>query len=303
MRRKNKPVIGLALGSGSARGWAHIGAIRVLEKAGVVADIVCGTSIGALVGGAYAAGELDRLEDWTRSLTWQRVVGFLDLSLDGGLIKGAKLIDFLRSNFEDRDIERLDRKYGAVATELDTGREVWLTAGSLFEAVRASISLPGLFTPAERDGRLLVDGGLVNPVPVSLARALGADIVIAVDLNADLASRHESTRSGAPDDAARKPPATLLERIQAGIASALTSGNKDDAPSLLDVLSASINIMQLRITRSRLAGEPADVVIAPRLGSLALMDFHRAGNAIEEGRRAAERELGDLKSLIGDSFT
>jgi NTE family protein len=302
MKRRDRPAIGLALGSGSARGWAHIGVIRVLEEAGVVPDIVCGTSIGALVGGAYAAGELDRLEDWTRSLTWQSVVGFLDLSLDGGLIKGAKLIDFLRGNFEDRDIKRLDRKYGAVATELDTGREVWLTEGSLFESVRASISLPGLFTPAQREGRLLVDGGLVNPVPVSLARALGADVVIAVDLNADLVSRHESTISG-DDDAAKRPPATLLERIQARIASVLTSGNKDEAPSLLDVLSASINIMQVRVTRSRLAGEPADVVIAPRLGRLALMDFHRADEAIEEGRRAAERELSDLKSLIGDSFT
>jgi NTE family protein len=301
VKRKRKSTIGLALGSGSARGWAHIGVIRALEEAGIVPDVVCGTSIGALVGAAYAAGALDRLEDWTRSLTWQAVVGFLDLSIDGGLIKGAKLVDFFRTHFNDRDIKQLPRSYGAVATDLETGREVWLLEGSVLEAVRASVSLPGLFTPAERDGRLLVDGGLVNPVPVSLARALGADVVIAVDLNADLVRRYEKI-GGAPATA-RKTPSTMIERIQAGIVSALSSGKEDDTPSLLDVLAASINIMQVRITRSRLAGEPADILIAPRLAHLALLDFHLAKDAIEEGRRAASLALAHVKSLIGDSFS
>jgi NTE family protein len=302
MKPERRRTIGLALGSGSARGWAHIGVIRALDGAGIVPDVVCGTSIGALVGAAYASGELGSLEQWTRSLTWQNVVGFLDISMSGGLIKGTKLIDFIRGRFKDRDIRELQRKFAAVATELDTGREVWLSEGSVLDSVRASISLPGLFTPVEREGRLLVDGGLVNPVPVSLARALGADVVIAVDLNADLMSRHAKTTSGVPE-AEDKPPATMLERIQAGISSALTSATRNDSPSLLDVLSASINIMQVRITRSRLAGEPADILIAPRLGHLALMDFHRAEEAIREGRRSAEQELEDVKSLIGDSFT
>ena len=301
MKRKRKSTIGLALGSGSARGWAHIGVIRALEEAGIVPDVVCGTSIGALVGAAYAAGELDRLEDWTRSLTWQAVVGFLDLSIDGGLIKGAKLVDFFRTHFNDLDIKQLPRSYGAVATDLETGREVWLLEGSVLEAVRASVSLPGLFTPAQRDGRLLVDGGLVNPVPVSLARALGADVVIAVDLNADLVRRYETP--GGASATARRTPSTVIERIQAGIVSALSSGKDDDTPSLLDVLAASINIMQVRITRSRLAGEPADILIAPRLAQLALLDFHRAKDAIEEGRRATSLHLEQVKSLIGDSFT
>lgn len=299
MKRTGGPRVGLALGSGSARGWAHIGVVRVLEEAGIVPDVVCGTSIGALVGAAYAAGELQRLERWARSLNWQGVMGFLDFSIDGGLIKGARLIEFFRAHFKDRDIAALPRTYGAVATEIASGREVWLTQGSLLDSVRASISLPGLFTPAERDGRLLVDGGLVNPVPVSLARALGADVVIAVDLNADLVARRRSRKAPAPETA-RKGPGGMLERIQAGIASALTSGEKDDAPSLLDVLAASINIMQVRITRSRLAGEPADVLIAPRLAHLALLDFHRAREAIEEGGRAATLALPQLQSLIGD---
>ncbi|HWQ39563.1 MAG TPA: patatin-like phospholipase RssA [Burkholderiales bacterium] len=299
MKHSGGPRVGLALGSGSARGWAHIGVVRVLEEAGIAPDVVCGTSIGALVGAAYAAGELQRLERWACSLNWKGVMGFLDFSIDGGLIKGAKLIEFFRTHFKDRDIAALPRTYGAVATEIESGREVWLTQGSLLDSVRASISLPGLFTPAERDGRLLVDGGLVNPVPVSLARALGADIVIAVDLNADLVARRRRRLVPAPESA-RKRPARMLERIQAGIASTLTSGEQDDGPSLLDVLTASINIMQVRITRSRLAGEPADVLIAPRLAHLALLDFHRAREAIEEGHRAATTALPQLQSLIGD---
>jgi len=302
MKRKNKPRIGLALGSGSARGWAHIGVIRALEESGIAPDIVCGTSIGALVGAAYAAGELERLERWARGLTWQNVVGFLDVSMNGGLIKGTKLIDFFRSEFKDRGIKELERKYGAVATELESGREVWLMEGSVFDSVRASISLPGLFRPFEQDGRLLLDGGLVNPVPVSLARALGADVVIAVDLNTDLVRRRDKS-NGCASRTKEKKPATILEHIQVGIASALSSAGKDDMPSLLDVLAASINIMQVRITRSRLAGEPADVLVAPRLSHLALMDFHRATEAIDAGRRAAGEASAQVKSLIGDSFT
>lgn len=178
-----KTRIGLALGGGSARGWAHIGVIRALQDAGIEPDIVCGTSIGALVGAAYVGGELDPLEAWVRSLRLQTVVGFLDFSLTGGLIKGEKLIGFFRNHFVDRDIRELARPFGAVATDLQRGREVWLREGPVTDAVRASIALPGLFTPVQLDGRWLVDGGLVNPVPVSLCRAMGADLVIAVDLN------------------------------------------------------------------------------------------------------------------------
>ena len=185
MTKIHKLKIGLALGGGSARGWSHIGVIRALEEAGIEPDIVCGTSIGSLVGAAYAAGELDRLEGWVRSLTWQNVVSLLDVTVTGGFIKGAKLVEFFGSRFKDTDISKLPKPFGAVATELVTGREVWLREGSVIESVRASIAVPGLFTPVARDGRLLVDGGLVNPVPVSLCRAMGADIVIAVELNAD----------------------------------------------------------------------------------------------------------------------
>jgi NTE family protein len=273
----------------------------VLEQAGISPDIVCGTSMGALVGGAYAAGHLDRLEAWARSLTWQAVVGLFDIKIGGGLIAGNKLVSFFRENFRDPGIAGLPKAYAAVATELATGREIWLRDGSVIDAVRASIAVPGLFTPAERDGRLLVDGGLVNPVPVSLCRAMGADIVIAVDVNADLMGRpvHAPAESATPPaDAAPGAFASIMAKLTPGW---LTGGPKPsvEMPSMLDVVSASLNIMQVRITRSRLAGEPADIMIRPRLSDIAGMDYHRAEPAIAEGRRAAEQALPELREFFG----
>lgn len=295
----SSPRIGLALGSGSARGWSHIGVIRVLERAGIAPDIVCGTSIGSLVGAAYADGQLERLETWVKSLTWQTVVSLLDFTIDGGLIEGGKLLAFFRTHFKDKDITRMPKSFGAVATELVTGREVWLRQGSVIDAVRASMALPGLFTPAQHDGRLLVDGGLVNPVPVSLCRAMGADIVIAVDLNWDLMGRHVEPEA-APAETMPGALASLLGKLPLGLGR-LKSGPpaSTEMPSIFDVLSISLNIMQVRITRSRLAGEPADVMIRPRLAELALMDYHRAAPAIAEGERAAEQVLPELRELTG----
>lgn len=302
--RPSKPKIGLALGSGSARGWSHIGIIRTLEQAGITPDIVCGTSIGSLVGAAYADGQLERLENWVRSLTWQNVVGLLDFTISGGLIQGEKLFTFLRTHFTDTEITSLPKAFGAVATELVTGREIWLRQGSVIDAVRASAALPGLFTPAQHDGLLLVDGALVNPVPVSLCRAMGADIVIAVDLSSDLIGR--PLEPDEPDEPSEPAPpsafASVLNRLPLGLGR-LKSGPKTsmDMPSIFDVLNISLNIMQVRITRSRLAGEPADVMIRPRLADFALMDYHRAAVAIEEGERAAQHVLPELQDLIGRS--
>jgi NTE family protein len=190
MNASRKLRVGLALGSGSARGWAHLGVIRVLEQAGIRPDLVCGTSIGALVGAAYAADELDGFEKWLRGLSIADVISFMDVRMNGGMIKGERLMEFFRRSFIDRPIEELPIPFAAVATALHNGTEVWLREGSTIDAVRASIALPALFMPVVLDGRILVDGGLVNPVPVSLARAMGADIVIAVDLNSNRLSRH-----------------------------------------------------------------------------------------------------------------
>jgi NTE family protein len=302
--RATRPRIGLALGGGSARGWAHIGVMRALADAGIDPDIVCGTSIGALVGAAYVGGELDHLEAWVRSLRLQTVVSFLDVSLNGGLIKGDKLIAFFRAHFVDRDFSELARPFGAVATDLRNGREVWLREGGVSDAVRASIALPELFTPVRHAGGWLVDGGLVNPVPVSLCRAMGADVVIAVDLNSDLLGRHLKPKP-APRPRKRGKAATpvdaMLAHLQSSISQlGLSSGidAADTPPAMLDVLASSINIMQVLITRSRLAGEPADVMITPRLADLGLLEFHRASIAIEAGRRAAADILPQLQARL-----
>jgi NTE family protein len=299
-----RPQIGLALGGGSARGWAHIGVIRALQEAGIEPDLVCGTSIGALVGAAYVGGELDRLETWVRSLRLQTVVSFLDFSLGSGLIKGDKLMEFFRSHFVDRDIRELARPFGAVATDLRRGREIWLREGKVSDAVRASIALPGLFTPMQRDGSWLVDGGLVNPVPVSLSRAMGADLVIAVDLNADLLGRHLKPRPAkAPHNPPRPESESLADSVMAHIQAqmshlGLNHDSEPRCPAMLDVLASSINIMQVLITRSRLAGEPADVMVTPLLADLGLMEFHRASVAIDAGRHAVEAVMPQLLARL-----
>lgn len=275
MTEKNLKV-GIALGSGSARGWAHIGVLRALEKADIVPDIVCGTSIGALVGAVYADNDIAALEEWVTGLTWRKVLGFFDISFSGGILKGAKLSGFLRDNFMEKEIAGLARPFAAVATDLHSGREVWLRNGSVVEAVRASIALPGLFSPFERDGTQLIDGALVNPVPVSLCRAMDADFVIAVDLGSNMSGRH-ITNAG--------------------------SGKRGKKPlSMIEVVTTSLNIMSTRITRSRLAGEPADVVIAPRLGQLGLLDYHRATEAIAEGRAATETMIPQIRGLLNDAL-
>ncbi|MGB7500939.1 MAG: patatin-like phospholipase RssA [Azonexus sp.] len=288
-----KPRLAIAFGSGSARGWAHIGVLRALQQASIVPDIVCGTSIGAFVGAAYASGELDPLEGWVRGLTRRDVFGFFDVTLAaGGLIKGEKLLGYTSRLFLDETFADLEKPFACVATDLASGREVWLKEGRVIDAVRASVALPGLLAPHLLDGRYLVDGGLVNPVPVSLCRALGADLVIAVDLGMDTVSlRPRRAEASSPVPAWRQTMGRWLGRE--------SNGEEVFRPSLADVVTNSIAIMQGRISRSRLAGEPADVLIAPRLGQLGLLDFHRGDEAIAAGRMAAEHMLPLLRSLMG----
>ena len=301
MNARRKPRVGLALGSGSARGWAHVGVIRALERAGIHPDLVCGTSIGALVGAAYVGGELERFEQWLLSLGVKEVLSFMDVRMNGGMIKGERLMEFFRRTFIDRPIEELPMPFAAVATALHSGAEVWLREGSTVEAVRASIALPALFTPVVRDGRVLVDGALVNPVPVSLARAMGADIVIAVDLSSDMLNRRPRAEPGPKASAAEVSAwRRKLQKSMSTLRPARADGD-DDAPrlpSILDVITTSLNIMQTRITRSRMAGEPPDAIVAPRLAHLGLLDYHRAKEAIDEGERAVEVALPSLNALF-----
>ncbi|MFP5402564.1 MAG: patatin-like phospholipase RssA [Gammaproteobacteria bacterium] len=302
------PVVGLALGSGAARGWAHLGVLQELAREGIAPQIITGCSIGAFVGAAAASGDLDKLVRWAETLKWQDVVSLLDVSLRGGLIKGQKLIDFFERNFVDRDFTDLDQRFACVATELSTGREIWLHEGSVSAAVRASIALPGLMTPALHQGRMLVDGGLVNPVPVSLCRAMGADVVIAVDLGSDMvgrAFRHSAVEPAPLEETEAGWTERLLSRFgfaaeEGAPAPARVAGGGDNLPSLVSVISSSINIMQVRIARSRLAGEPADLLISPRVSQLGLMDYHRADEAIAEGVAAVARVRPLLRELLGN---
>jgi NTE family protein len=312
------PVIGLALGSGAARGWAHIGVLRILEREGISPSIVCGTSIGALVGAAYAAGQVERMHDWVKTLDWQAVMSLMDLKMGGGLIEGSKLVDFFSQHFKDEGIERLEKKFACVATDLSDGNEIWLREGKVIDAVRASIALPGLFTPIFREGRLLVDGGLVNPIPVSLCRAMGAEIVIAVDLNWNLVGR----RSRISGDEATKVTQTaqpshqqntqeqsstsltnsiveaIMSKFRPSSWSPPSMANSSDLPSMLDVLATSLNIMQLQISENRLNNEPADLIIRPDLSGTAAMDFHRGTEAIKAGEQAARNMLPAIKKLL-----
>jgi len=288
-----KPRIGLALGSGSSRGWAHIGAIRALEERGVKPDLICGTSIGALVGAVYASGELDQLEEWVSRLAWTQVVRLMDLTWKGGLIRGQRLFNLFRGLFHDRDISELDVPFGAIATELSSGREVWLRHGKLLDVVRASIAAPGLFTPVVHEGAVLVDGGLVNPVPVSMCRAFGAEIVIAIDLSWGKLGPYRNMGRDLP--AVPAPAPGWLARLLRG---ARTNRDEPPIPSIFEVFNTALDIVEQRVARSRLAGEPADVLITPLLPNFGPMEYHRAREAIREGHAAVERMMPLIEQII-----
>jgi len=301
--RSRRPRIGLALGGGAARGWAHIGVLDVLTTSGYAPDVIAGTSIGAVVGGCYAAGKLEQLRDFALGLTKRRVVGLMDFHLGGaGLISGGRLKRLLERDLAGLEIGALSQTYAAVATELGSGHEIWLTRGSLVDALRASYALPGVFDPVKLGGRWLMDGALVNPVPVTVARALGADVVLCVNLNSDMTGRGTVIQSyGAEADPVpptEQPPASgwfggMRNRMRGMVGKAAS-----DQPGLAGVMVDAFNITQDRISRSRLAGDPPDVMIGPKLGRVGLFDFHRADEAIALGRQAAERCLDEIAAMV-----
>ena len=304
----NKTKIGLALGSGSARGWSHIGVIRALEEQGIRPDVIAGCSIGSLVGAAYASGQLDVLEQWLSTLNFFDIVRLLDVRMSGGLIEGDSLMDSFRDKIAQLNIEELPLPFAAVATDLNSGREVWLQSGSLPDAVRASIALPGLFLPVELDHRWLVDGGLTNPVPVSLCRAMGAEVIIAVNLNSDIVGKHLRTKKTAPKENSRDLFAQMLAMVNDGLKESIKESrlsqwlngtdSAQQAPGLFEVMASAINIMQDRITKSRMAGDPPDVLISPRLANMGLLEFDRAAEAIAEGRDSVRRALPALQHTL-----
>ena len=306
-----RPVIGLALGGGAARGFAHIGIVRTLIAHGIVPNVVVGTSIGAVVGGAYAAGYLDQLEGWARSLQPRNILGYLDIRLNGsGLIGGDKLAAQLEAAMGNTLIEELPLKFATVATEVRTGHEIWLTHGRIVDAMRASYALPGIFSPVMVGDRWLVDGALVNPVPVSTARAFGAEIVIAANLSSDVFAHSTTVYSHGPAAEVSVIPALDVAIEPAPAKRGLSKFFSPERtvkreffggggrPGISTVMVDAFNIMQDRITRARLAGDPPDLLISPRVGQIGWFDFHRADDLIEHGARAAERAIESIQEAI-----
>jgi len=279
-----KPKIAIALGGGAARGWAHIGVLRALDEEGIEVGMIAGTSIGALVGGCYLAGKLDELETFARSLTVRRIAGLLDLAIGGGgLFGGLRLTKRMQEHLEGFSIEDLDRPFIAVATEVNSGHEVWLEKGSLITAIRASYALPGIFEPINANGRTLIDGALVNPVPVSVCRAYEQQLVVAVNLNYDLYGRSAVVKHSAgtetPDESAKM------------------NGRHSARLGMTSVMVQAFNIIQDRISRARLAGDPPDLALHPKLNDIGLSEFHRAGEAIERGYLEARAKLGEIMRM------
>lgn len=300
--------IGIVLGAGAARGWAHIGALQELDAQGWRPDVVVGSSIGSLVGGCYAAGRLEMLEAFARSLTKRRVFGLLDFSFaGGGLIGGERLRARLEAELGDIRIEDLPIRFAGVATQIGDGHEIWLRRGSLVDAIRASYALPGVFEPVKVDGRWLFDGAIVNPVPVSVARALGAERVIALNIQSDRVGRGTAIQD--PFGRPEPPPPPIEEpAIEPGggrpgggrIARWWRGGNGSShadgsAPGLLTSMVNAFDILQDRIMRSRLAGDPPDALVQLKVGKIGMFEFHRADELIAIGREAIRKAAHEIK--------
>lgn len=310
-RAQSRPLkIGLAIGAGSARGWAHIGVLRELHAAGIDAEVVAGTSIGAVVGGCYAAGKIADIEEFALGMTKRRMFSLMDFSFSGaGLISGLRLKERLEAALGDTRIETLPTRFAAVATEMGSGHELWLSKGLLVEAIRASYALPGIFEPLRINGRWLFDGALVNPIPVTVCRVLGADFVIALNVNADLrraAVSEEAIAEKALGDyqaeAARTRHQTTgflpLLRDPMSLFRRQFARGDNGAPGIATAMVDAFNITQDRIARSRLAGDPPDVSITPRLTGIGFFDFHRAKDMIALGREATRKALPEIRELL-----
>ncbi|WP_395343263.1 patatin-like phospholipase RssA [Ningiella sp. W23] len=285
--------IGLALGAGAARGWAHIGIIKALEELGIKIDIVAGCSIGAYVGAAYASGKLDELEAWANTLTEWQVFGLLGIGLRrGGLASGQKVFDKHKNDFCAPSFEQMIKSFSAVATDLYSGKEVIFNKGDINDAIQASCAIPALFAPIEHEGRWLVDGAVVNPVPVNQCRQLGADFVIAVNLSADfrpqLIEQFEEEHK-----ASQQKTDEIISKGATGFMKQWFSPdpkpNKKTSPGIVGVMSSALEILQARVTRSRLAGDPPDILIEPQLRDVGLLEFHRAEELAQKGRESVQR--------------
>ena len=301
MTEKQKPKIGLALGSGGARGWCHIGILRELNEIGVRPDVISGASIGALVGAVYAGGALDVLEEWALDLSARRLIGMLDINLSsGGLVEGTEILNVMRKMLKSKNLGDLSVPLAIVATDMATGREVWMTEGDVAEAVRASVSLPGVISPFKIGKKWFLDGGLTNPLPVTACRILGADIVIAANPNGRFNGTFWTDRQTEPAVASIFPTwKDNLPKMPASLSDFFGGSEKEELkPQYLDVIATSIDIMTDGIRRSKLAGDPPHVLLDAHLAHLSVFDFHQAAEAIEEGRRIVRENSDDILKLM-----
>jgi NTE family protein len=281
--------LGLVLGSGGARGWAHIGVLRVLEEAGIAPDIICGTSVGAVVGALHIGGHLPGFADWLLRLNRIRFSRFFDFRLGtGGFIAGKRVLEMLEERFGAIAIEAMPTAFACVATELNSGDEIWLRQGKLLDALRASYAIPGILPPVQISGSWLIDGALVNPVPVSLARALGADLIVAVDVNAG--RLHSALTEEAKVE--------LTGRARLDLRRYFSRDAGGHSP--FGVLSRTLQIVQTRITRMRLAQDPPDVSVIPNVGHIGQMEYLRAAECIAAGEVAARAVLADIRAGMGE---
>lgn len=274
--------IGLALGGGGARGCAHIGVIRALQEAGIKIDYVAGTSIGALVGGIYASGGLDELEQYLIKVKWNDVIRQFDpILMKNGMFEGKKVMTLVNQMLKKKTFKSCTTPFTAVVTDLTTGKEMHLNSGRLDSAIRASISLPAVFTTVKKDSYELMDGGLVNPLPVKVVRKMGADIVIAIDLN------HEYIKE-------RQKKKVKIRTSKLGIKKLF----KSRYPNMIDVIEGSVFLMQDQITQKNLQECPPDLLLNLELGSASLFDFHQSKDLIKAGYSQMKSETNNLKKLL-----
>lgn len=320
--------IGLALGSGGARGWAHIGVIRALEEADIKVDYLSGASIGALVGAIYGIGALDELEEFADEVDVDYLLSLMDISFPSlGLIKGDNIVNFISKFISDQKVEETQIPFRCVATNFMQKKETIFESGSLIDAVRASISIPGIFRPFERDDTYLIDGGIINPVPISVVKEMGAEVIIAVNLNSDSESE-EADSQGYPYVSCSKAEKEKIdkesqenqgkEKQTSGIVQKLKdrydalklilpNDINDWIPdpevglSIFDVIGNSINIMEQQVTDIKLKIEQPDILIEPNLMDFSIFDFHQAKLIMQRGYDAAKPKIPQLKEVLKEA--
>ena len=312
-----KKKLGIALGSGSARGWSHIGVLNALEESGIKVDYISGTSIGSVVGAVYSIGDIKEFEKFARSIDWKSIVSFIDVTFPGsGLIPGKKVFKMLSEYYKDILIEDLPVPYCTVAADVLTGEEVRFCSGRVKDAVRASVAIPGVFTPFKFEGRVLVDGGIVNPVPVNVVREMGAEVVIAVDLNnctiernvqeikkSEGEEKNSSDKKDVEEEDRGKRIFEMLEEKYNEITGSIRTKldnlrSKEHVPNILEILDNTTHIMQRSITENQFKISPPDIIIEPQLGDFRLLDFDRADEAIDEGYKLTMSRMEIIRNLL-----